>query len=82
MHGALLVLDLHLGLVLLVKKSASYWSEPRENTTEKDTEQPQQTNLNCLVPILATRRASKDGCRFLGLAMLFMYTAHQVFRIR
>ena len=35
-----------------------------EKDTEKDTEQPQSSSASELVPVLAPRRASKDGCRF------------------
>jgi len=38
-------LPLHMqSMVLPLGFSQKYWSEPRENTTEKDTEQAQQTN--------------------------------------
>ena len=48
-------------------KRRCYWSEPKrqkdtENDTEKDTEQPKSSSASELVPILAPRRASKDGC--------------------
>jgi len=48
-----------------------YWSEPKtqkdtEKDTEEDTEQPRssRSKQTTVVPILAPRRASKDGCRF------------------
>ena len=37
-----------------------YWSEPRKH----DKKRHRAAAANKLVPILATRRASKDGCRF------------------
>ena len=37
-----------------------YWSEPRRH----DRKRHRAAAANKLVPILATRRASKDGCRF------------------
>jgi len=71
---------LHLVLfiyTLCVKRK--YWSEPKRHTdkdaqkkahpTQKKTQKKTQSTqraaaANKLVPILANRRASKDGCRF------------------
>ena len=60
-------------------KRRCYWSEPKrqkdtENDTEKDTEQPKSSSASELVPILAPRRASKDGCRF--RCILLLNTVH------
>ena len=49
-------------LFLFYRKSTGVNHEPRKHDTEKDTEQPQQTNCSrsLSLPILGTRRASKD----------------------
>jgi len=39
-----------------------YWSEPRKHDRKRHTSRA--ATANKLVPILATRRVSKDGCRF------------------
>ena len=48
----------------VTEKTQKKTEKDTEKDTEEDTEQPKSSSASELVPILAPRRAAKDGCRF------------------